>query len=148
MLNRGIVVSTEGDQCEVVVFRTEACGSCSACSACDAKPTVYRVPNELNAEPGEAVVLEIKNTAFFAGVFALYVVPMIFFLIGLFLCYFLVPAKDSSRDAVAFFGGLAGLLIFGGLMRLLERKLKKKTLVRMIEKTDLPIPEEADKPCN
>ncbi|MDY3052306.1 MAG: SoxR reducing system RseC family protein [Ndongobacter sp.] len=134
MLNKGIVIQRAGSRCEVLVYRTEACGSCSSCGACDAKPTQYWIDNPLDAQPGDEVTLEMENKRFFASIFLLYGLPLILFFVGMLFTYFVLLGGATDREPLALVGGLAGLALYYLAARVLDRRHETRDLVQMIAK--------------
>lgn len=79
MKNRALVTKCEGEQCEIMVLRAEACGSCHACNACHAEPSCYRVENTLRVEKGDWIMVEMEDKQFFRRVGLVYILPLLFF---------------------------------------------------------------------
>lgn len=142
MRTKAFVMETKEDRAHVLVFRQEACGSCSASGACTAKQASDQwIDNTIHAKPGNLVVLEMKEGTYLRSVFLLYVLPLLLFLGGLFLTYAL-----SGKEVWAFFGGLAGLVIFAGLARLIEKR-ERKDLVKMIRIASKDLTEQGTVVC-
>nr|WP_072514237.1 SoxR reducing system RseC family protein [Ndongobacter massiliensis] len=141
MITKGLVVNTEKDRCEVLVFREEACGSCASCGeGCSAsRPTKYWIANALDAELGDEVTLEVENRRFFFSIFHLYVLPLLLFLGGILGTAQLLVAMHVQSELLAFLGGLVGLGIYSVIARLTNRKVAERMQVRMIAKQKLSI---------
>ncbi len=111
MIRRAFVIENENNKSHVLVYRSEACGSCNACNACNAKPTSEWVENSLGAKPGDVVQIEFTSKKFYQSIFKLYLVPLIFFLLGMFAFYFFESSHGKVNELHMLFGGFLGLLL-------------------------------------
>lgn len=86
MREKAIVVSKKGNKAEVEVIRTSACAKCKVCSL-DSEKKVIKVwvQNDLNANVGQVVEIEIENRALISATFIMYVIPLASFLVGVML---------------------------------------------------------------
>lgn len=111
----GIIVAIDGDRVRVRLTDSEACDKCGLKVVCRPGQSGSReleLPYQQSLEVGqavklvEAVNLEWRLTAI------QYVLPLLLFIAGLLVCYFLFPAEGAfPREAAAFLGGLVGLTI-------------------------------------
>ncbi len=111
MIRRAFVIENDKNRSHVLVYRSEACGSCNACNACNAKPTSEWVENSLGAKPGDVVQIEFTSKKFYQSIFKLYILPLLFFLVGMFAFYFYEKARGSVNELHMLLGGLFGLLL-------------------------------------
>lgn len=132
MQTKGLVIQTKDDKSEILVYRAEACGSCEACGACGVKPQKMWIDNTLNAEEGDFVVLEMNNKKFFSSVAKLYLLPLVLFVLGILISYYIMEKMGNVNEIYAFLGGLAGLGIFFIIARILDAKVEKEPLVSMV----------------
>ena len=88
---------------EVVVTRSTACGgNCGSCEACIFQSQMKAVAkNSIQAKPGQHVVIESRNGKVFSAVVLVYVMPIVFFLLGYFLASAL-GAGEGVSVAVSF----------------------------------------------
>jgi len=129
----GQIVSCEGDYVWVETERKSACSSCSANKGCGtgALSKVYanrfsrvKALNQINAAPGETVVLGLQEDALVRGSMAVYGLP----LLGLILMAMLGDvlanemAIDQADGMIAIFG-IVGLLLGFYLVRVFSRKI-------------------------
>lgn len=92
MDQEAIVARVEGDQAYVEVGGAGAgCGRCHEAGGCQssilgqlfrAKPQQYRIPNPMGAVPGDPVVLRAASGASLRAAFLVYVLPVLFLLLG------------------------------------------------------------------
>ncbi len=129
----GRVISTDGEFAWVETERTSACSSCSANKGCGtgALSKVYgrrfsrvKALNNINAEPGEMVVIGLVEDALVRGSLAVYGLP----LLSLFLMALLGEAVATEfgmqqADGLIAIFGLAGLALGFYLVRLFSRKI-------------------------
>ena len=69
---------------EVVVTRSTACGgNCGSCEACMFQSELKVVAkNMIQARPGQTVVIESRNSKLFSAAIMVYIMPLLFFLLG------------------------------------------------------------------
>lgn len=137
MQNKALIVSTMGSQCKILVMRAEACGSCEACNACGAKPSTYVIENTLQAKPGEAVMVEMKDADFFRRVGLLYVLPMLLFVGGIVLTDLAQKPLGMHAEALDLIGGLLGIVLYWAVIRKVDRKEPDTPAMRMLYRTTL-----------
>jgi sigma-E factor negative regulatory protein RseC len=83
---KAIVASKKGNKAEVEVIRTSACAKCRACSLGSEKKVIkVWVQNDVNANVGQVVEIEIENRALISATFIMYVIPLVSFLLGVIL---------------------------------------------------------------
>lgn len=128
MKKRAFVVENNGNMSHVLVYRSEACGSCSKCGACSVKPHEQWMKNSLDAKPGDVVELEMQDKDYYFSIFKLYVMPLILFLAGVFIVYSLTKQMGEKGQALAFLGGLIGLLIFFIFSRFFDKRSSKEVI--------------------
>lgn len=104
MTNDAVVTRLVSDAtAEVKVIRLSACGgNCGSCEGCSRDNEVRAVANNpLGAKPGQRVVVESKTSGIFGVIITVYIVPLIFFLLGYALGY-LLGAKELVRILLSF----------------------------------------------
>jgi len=129
----GQIISCDGDYAWVETERKSACSSCSANKGCGtgALSKVYanrfsrvKALNQINAAPGETVVLGLEEDALVRGSLAVYGLP----LLGLVLAAMLGDALanemavEQADGMIAIFG-IVGLFAGFYLVRLFSRKI-------------------------
>jgi len=129
----GEIISCDGDYAWVETERKSACSSCSANKGCGtgALSKVYanrfsrvKALNNINAAPGETVVLGLEEDALVRGSLAVYGLP----LLGLVLAAMLGDALangmgvEQADGMIAIFG-IVGLFVGFYLVRLFSRNI-------------------------
>lgn len=106
---------------EVAVTRTTACGgNCGNCESCIFQSQLKTMAkNGISASPGQRVLIESKSSKVFGAALLVYIMPLLFFLVGFVLAYFL-GASEGICIAVSFAG-----LILGAAILVLSQRLKK-----------------------
>lgn len=77
-----------GGYAEISVPRKSACGhDCEECAGCGMTGAAIRARarNDIDAAPGEKVVVESSNRKLFGVVLLVYILPVVLFLLGYFL---------------------------------------------------------------
>ena len=127
------VVRIEGDQAWVETQRQSACGQCSVNKGCGTsvlgkvlgqKRTFVRAANPIGAQLGEEVVVGLGEDAFVRGSLAVYAVPLFALLFGAILGQWL-GTQFGVGDPAAIGGGLAGLGLGFGWLRLFARRVSR-----------------------
>lgn len=91
MREKACVVDVEGNKAKVVVTRHSACSKCNedcilGLDESHEKDEIYvKVKNDKNAEVGDTVNIELKNSSLVLGSLMIYLVPLLFFVIGYFV---------------------------------------------------------------
>lgn len=106
---------------EVAVTRTTACGgNCGNCESCIFQSQLKTMAkNGISASPGQRVLIESKSSNVFGAALLVYIMPLLFFLVGFALAYSL-GASEGICIAVSFAG-----LILGAAILFLSQRLKK-----------------------
>ena len=86
----GTVVDCQDNIAEVAIERTEACAGCSAKSMCQPfgekeNKMIISAINNISAKKGNKVKVAVPSTTFIKASFIVYIVPVIFMLIGAFI---------------------------------------------------------------
>lgn len=125
---------------EIVIERSEACGSCAAKGACKAlggqtKDFSITLDNPLNAKKGQTVQLTLSEIAVVKASVILYLVPAVMLIVCSFLGYKMAPQFSFSKDDASIVGAVLGLG-FGFLASFLlaKRAEKKKEIIPVITK--------------
>ena len=108
MTQEGIVTKLfPGDMAEVAVTRMTACGgNCGNCESCMLQSEVKALAkNSIEAQPGERVMIESRSSAVFGAVFLVYVMPLVFFLLGYGAAY--TAGLPEGKCILCSFLGLA-----------------------------------------
>jgi sigma-E factor negative regulatory protein RseC len=81
----GRVIEVSGTMVKVVVTRHSSCESCGACGI-GAKPEIdFLLKNDIGAQVGDRVVIEIRSNALFKAAFLVYTIPLAALIIGFLL---------------------------------------------------------------
>ena len=106
---------------EVAVTRMTACGSsCSSCESCIYQGEIKTVArNDIDARPGDAVLIESKNSYVYKAAFLVYVIPIV-------LMYALgsIVFKSEGISIVCAFLGI----ILGGIVIVLTERRRKTAI--------------------
>ena len=111
------------DMEEVAVTRSTACGgNCGSCESCMFQSELKAVArNLIEAKPGQRVVIESKSSRIFGAAILVYVMPLLFFLLGYALAA-LAGAGEGIRILVSF----AALLVSAVVLVLSQRRKNDK----------------------
>lgn len=126
MTQEGIVTKLlPGGMAEVAVTRMTACGgNCGSCESCMLQSEIKTSARNLAAAtPGQRVLIESRSSDVFGAIFLVYVMPLVFFLLGYGAAY-LAGLKEGLCILCSFLGLAVGAL----LLVLTQRQKKKKAI--------------------
>ena len=129
-----MVISTDGDYVEVETVRKSACGSCSAKAGCGTsvlskvygnKASRMRIYNSIHARPGDQVVIGIQERVLVRTSFIFYLTPLFSMILFALLGQSFTEVDDpSSRELASIFGGLFGLLVGFGFLKMFAKRMR------------------------
>ncbi len=126
MTQNAVVIRTlPRNMAEVAVTRATACGgNCGSCESCVFQSELHtEARNLINAQPGQQVVIESKNSRIFGAAILVYVMPLLFFLAG----YALAAALELS-EGMRILLSFAALLVSAAVLVLTQRRKKNKPI--------------------
>jgi len=114
------VISCEGRFAEVETQRRSACGECSAGVGCGSaviakwfgdRRARLRVCNDIDARPGNQVVIGVREKTLVAASLLVYLLPLVLLLLGAIGASELAARSALPVDPIAALGGIGGLLL-------------------------------------
>lgn len=144
MLSKALVTKVKANRAEIMVMRSEACGSCNACNACHAKPGLHTIDNIISAKEGDFVIVEMEDKVFFKNIAWLYLLPLLLFVGGIWISDYLLAKIKINNEAYSLLGGFVGIFIFWVIIRFINKKKESQDMMRMIRIAD---PQEMIKEC-
>lgn len=122
----GIVTKTNSHTAWVTTTKTSACESCAAKSSCTVlgggKEMEVEAINNAGAKVGEKVVISFESAPLLKATFLLYVLPILFLLVGAFIGDKLAPSFDWDRSICSL---MMGLLFFVFSIKFVKSKGNK-----------------------
>jgi sigma-E factor negative regulatory protein RseC len=126
------VVAVSGEFAEVEAQRRSACGDCSAKAGCGSallaglfgkRPSRLRVLNRIQAQPGDQVVIGMREGAFLRAAVAMYTLPLVAMIAGSIGAQWLAARSGATTTELAsLLGGLLGLIAGLGWVRRFARR--------------------------
>ncbi len=112
-----------GGMAEVAVTRSTACGgNCCSCESCIFQSELRTIAkNEIDARPGQRVLIESRSSRIYGAAMLVYIVPLLLMLLGFAVASLLGLAE---RAAVLF--SFVGLVLGAVLLVLVHRKRGKE----------------------
>ena len=138
MLQKGKVISTDGNTAKVLVVRKSACEGCRQKNLCagigaecsEAKPVEIKVINSAGAQQGDEVLLSAKSSLILGSTFAVFILPIII----AFAVYYTVYSINGSAFAFASAAALGAFIIsIVSLCLGLNRYMKKNLCVEIVK---------------
>ncbi len=107
---------------EVVVIRGTACGgNCGSCESCRFQSELHaEARNLIQAKPGQKVTISSKSSRIFGAAVLVYVMPLLFFLLG-YLLAAAFGAGEGIRILVSF-----GFIVLSACVLVLSQRLHSK----------------------
>ena len=124
----GIVKEVKGNEIVLEVRRTSACGSnCGSCSsACEVAPHYITMDNSVGAKIGDIVEIKAEAKSILKYTFAIYIVPLIFLIIGVAVGYAAFNGKYSNYEFLSFLTGLFALGLSLLVLKSIDKRAAKK----------------------
>lgn len=120
----GLVAEISGSMAKVIVKRSSACENCGACGM-GAKPEMnFMLKNDIGAQVGDQVVIEMHSKALFKAAFLVYTIPLVALFIGFLLGESIGISRGMGSDQAEFFGigtGFLFLILTFFIIRWLDR---------------------------
>lgn len=108
MERTGIVVNCKDHMCEIQLLRHTACGKCGACQLGDEnKNVMIKAQNNKGADVGETVIVGMPTQSILGAAFIMYIIPLLAFVLGLTLGYFVLT--DHLHQEL--FSALMGIIL-------------------------------------
>lgn len=122
----GRVIEVSGTMAKVIITRHSSCESCGACGI-GAKPEIdFMLKNNIGAQVGDRVVIEIRSNALFKAAFLVYIIPLAALIAGFLLGQRIGALKGLAPSQAELIGIGSGFLFlvlaFIGLWRLDRRR--------------------------
>ncbi len=104
---------------EVVVTRSTACGSnCGSCESCIFQSELKAIAkNNINAKPGQHVVIESRTAKIFSAAILVYIMPLILFVAG-----FAIASALGATEGIAILVSFLCLVLSGVLLVCQQRR--------------------------
>jgi sigma-E factor negative regulatory protein RseC len=128
MLEKAKVTSTyDNNMARIMVMRNEMCGSCSECPVSKGEEFYMDVYNEANAKLGDDVEVEMDNNDFLGASLIMYGLPLVSFILGVIIGYFIYPIFGLSKpnEILAMLLGFICTAITYMMIRHFEPRLRK-----------------------
>ncbi len=127
MSEQGTVVNVNGNMATVEMIRTEACAKCKACIAgLSEKKMYFEAENDVMAEVGDIVAIELSAQGFLNATIIMYVFPLLMTMAGFAIGWFFAPFLPFNKDLFIFFVGIIFMVISFLIIRLNEGKIKDR----------------------
>ncbi len=140
MEEKGRIIEVEGSLARVEIERKSACGTCRACTLGMGNTMITEAENPLGAKIGQRVRLEISSWEVLKGAFLIYILPLLFLILGLVLGITITNRYGlaESSQTVGLILGLAFLVLsfiplWRHSKRIKDRSAYRSRIVQIIE---------------
>lgn len=125
----GKVVKLEGNQATISITRGTACGECGKCQVGrDKLEMVMTADNDVGAQVGDEVEIELENMNFMTAVTIAYGFPLLALAAGIFGGYYgslALGAENNTAQAIGVVLGLAALAVSYVIIKFKDESIKK-----------------------
>lgn len=136
----GRIVALDGENATIELERNRACDKCGICHMGESKKMLLSAGNDIGAEVGQRVLIEIEDRTVLKAGFIVYLIPLLALLAGVGIVYGAWSALDLSGHPDWWAMGI-GFLFFALafiVIRKLEPSWRKQsdynpTIVRIVE---------------
>lgn len=129
MKELGKVVKVEEKYIEISIKRTSACDKCKRCiSAEGQKQMLLRARPYENASIGDIVEIDQKASTFLSAVFTAYIIPLIAFVIGTVIGYYVFAShSQGTKELYSILLGLLFLAVSYLVISYIDKRYFKKS---------------------
>ncbi len=131
-IQRGIILSIDGDLAKVRVAANAECDNCGQCNVVHMEIIAY---NAVNAKIGEKIRFTMVHDSMNKIAFMIFILPLIFIFLGIYAGSSFASAFNFSSTAVSIVGGLLFLMIAIFIIYSYDKKyrLNKSNFPQVIE---------------
>jgi sigma-E factor negative regulatory protein RseC len=125
----GKIIDIKNDTAQVLIQPHGGCGNCSLKGTCATNEDAHLLwaNNPKSGKIGDEVVIELKPEVKIFGSALVFILP----LVGLFLGY-LAGDKLGGNTDYAVLGAIIGLVLFFGLVRLIDKLLGDRSALKPV----------------
>lgn len=106
----GQVTELSGSLAKVIVKRRSSCESCGACGMGGRAEMSFMLKNDIGAQVGDRVLIEMRSHALYKAAFLVYTIPLVAMVLGFLLGQFIGGSWGMSPEPAEFFGIGTGFL--------------------------------------
>ena len=124
MTNEGIVTKLLPNRmAEVAVTRSTACGgNCGSCEACQFQNELKTIAkNTVGAQPGQKVTIETSSSVIFGAAMLVYVMPLVFFVIG-----YIIAGALGASEGICVLTSFLFLILSAVVLVVSQRKTRNR----------------------
>lgn len=133
----GVVVAIDGETARLRFERGKMCAHCGACLAIGAREMEMSLPNTLGAVVGDQVSVQLLGKQVAGASLIAYGIPLLLLLLGIWL-------GSRHSDLAAILCGIGGCLLSFIVLKMIDRRLKRRNALQPRMCAILPSGEPAD----
>ncbi|MCX7846058.1 MAG: SoxR reducing system RseC family protein [Dictyoglomaceae bacterium] len=124
----GKVINKKGNIVTVELTPSPLCVSCSLCHRGNNKKFLLEAINQCSADVGDIVSIEIPRSSYYKATLLIYIIPLLFFLLGVFIGYFVISnSLNKDPQLLGLVLGILGISLSFIFIRLLDKKIQRKS---------------------
>ncbi len=106
----GRVTELSGSMAKVVVKRSSSCENCGACGMGSRQEMQFMLKNDIGAQVGDQVVIEMRSKALYKAAFVVYTIPLVAMILGFILGQSIGISRRMGNDQAELTGIGTGFL--------------------------------------
>lgn len=114
-MDNGLVKNIEGNFAFIEMELNSGCRTCENRAVCMSgdKPALIKIENTFGLSAGDKVEIDLPPKAKLSAGFLLFILPLIFLIIGYYIGYAVKPTEGAGiiGGAIGFFSGIADLIL-------------------------------------
>jgi sigma-E factor negative regulatory protein RseC len=123
----GRVIEKNGNKLIIELSPSSYCSSCKLCQRGNEDNFILEVLDKCSAKPGDFVSIEISKSSYYKATILIYIVPLIFFILGTIIGYIIGNYFKKDSQILGFVFGLLFLSLSYLVIRFIDRKIQKKS---------------------
>ncbi|PMQ02391.1 MAG: polyunsaturated fatty acid synthase PfaC [Dictyoglomus sp. NZ13-RE01] len=123
----GKVIDKKGNKLTVELNPSPICSSCGLCRRGENEKFFLEVIDNCSADIGDIVQIELTRSSYFKATILIYLVPLLFFLLGVLVGYIFGDYKKYDPQLFGFIFGFVFLTLGFLLVRYIDKRLQKKS---------------------
>lgn len=131
-IENGIVVDVDGGRVLIEANAEATCASCAAKDSCNLDVSSHKrriwMDNTIGAQNGDLVSFKIEEKGILLSSLILYLLPVVLLMGGAIGLSLAAPVLEYDSELMSVIGGLAGLLLYIVVLKVIYPHIKKRNI--------------------
>lgn len=125
------MIDTKENKVTIRLAATEACNNCAGCEIIDDQAILKDIENSLKVKKGDTVLIDNKPKNIIMGAVIVYLLPLIFIVVGYFIGVLIVAGLNIVKD-FAILIALIMLVLAFPVVRIIDNRLSRKSTFKPV----------------